>query len=395
MIKILIADKLSPVAVDKLKKLGAEIEVNPDLKADDLPGAVGGAEVLVVRSTKVTAQTIDAAKDLSLIIRAGAGVNTIDLKSASTHGIHVANCPGMNTAAVAELALGLIIACDRRIPNATADLRDGKWKKKEYGKAAGLKGRTLGIVGVGSIGKALARAAQGLDIHVIGWSRSFTPELAEELNIGFCKTPLELAEKSDIVSVHLAATPETKHFINAEFFDKMKDGASFVNTSRGEVVDSSALEKAIDEKGIKAGLDVYENEPASGDNTFADTGFASKIMGTPHIGASTEQASNAIAQGVVDNVTQYLNTGKPLFAVNLRGKRSHINLVVRHYNRVGVLAGVLDILKNVGINVEEMENTIFEGGEAASCNLLLDKTPDESSMKRLSGMDNIIQVMLK
>jgi len=395
MIKILIADKLSPVAVDKLKKLGAEIEVNPDLKADDLPGAVGGAEVLVVRSTKVTAQTIDAAKDLSLIIRAGAGVNTIDLKSASTHGIHVANCPGMNTAAVAELALGLIIACYRRIPNATADLRDGKWKKKEYGKAAGLKGRTLGIVGVGSIGKALARAAQGLDIHVIGWSRSFTPELAEELNIGFCKTPLELAEKSDIVSVHLAATPETKHFINAEFFDKMKDGASFVNTSRGEVVDSSALEKAIDEKGIKAGLDVYENEPASGDNTFADTGFASKIMGTPHIGASTEQASNAIAQGVVDNVTQYLNTGKPLFAVNLRGKRSHINLVVRHYNRVGVLAGVLDILKNVGINVEEMENTIFEGGEAASCNLLLDKTPDESSMKRLSGMDNIIQVMLK
>ncbi len=395
MIKILIADKLSPLAVDKLKKLGAEIEVNPDLKADDLPNAIGEAEVLVVRSTKVTSQTIDAAHNLSLIIRAGAGVNTIDLKAASTHGIHVANCPGMNTAAVAELALGLIIACDRRIPNATEDMRNGKWRKKEYGKAAGLKGQTLGIVGMGSIGRALAKAAKGLDIHVIGWSRSLTPELAEELNIGYCKTPFELAEKSDIVSVHLASTPETKHFINTEFLNKMKDGTSFVNTSRGEVVDSEALKKAIDEKGLKAGLDVYENEPGSGDDTFHDTDFAAKIMCTPHIGASTEQASNAIAQGVVDNISQYLNTGKPLFSVNLRGKRSHINLVVRHYNRVGVLAGVLDVLKNVGINVEEMENTIFDGGEAASCNLLLDKTPDESSMKRLADMDNIIQVMLK
>lgn len=395
MIKILIADKLSPVAVEKLEKLGAEVEFNPDLKADDLPGVVGDREILVVRSTKITSQTIDAAQNLSLIIRAGAGVNTIDLEAASTHGVHVANCPGMNTAAVAELALGLIIACDRRIPNATIDLRDGKWRKKEYGKAKGLKDRTLGIVGLGSIGKALAKAAKGLGINVIGWSRSLTPELAEQQEIGYCLTPQELAEKSDIISVHLAATPETKHFINPGFLDKMKDGAILVNTSRGEIVDTEALKKAIAEKGLKVGLDVYENEPGSSDPEFGDTGLAATVMCTPHIGASTEQASEAIAQGVVDNVEHYLGTGKPLHPVNLRGKRSHINLVVRHYNRVGVLAGVLDVLKNVGINVEEMENTIFDGGHAASCNLILDKTPDGSSLKRIGDMDNIIQVMLK
>ena len=395
MIKILIADKLSPVAVEKLEKVGAEVEFNPDLKADDLPGAVGDREILVVRSTKITSQTIDAAQNLSLIIRAGAGVNTIDLEAASTHGVHVANCPGMNTAAVAELALGLIIACDRRIPDATIDLRDGKWRKKEYGKAKGLKDRTLGIVGLGSIGKALARAAQGLSINVIGWSRSLTPELAEQMEIGYCRTPQELAEKSDIVSVHLAATPETKHFISAGFLDGMKDGSILVNTSRGEIVDTEALKKAITGKGLKVGLDVYENEPGSSDPEFRDTELAGSVMGTPHIGASTEQASEAIAQGVVDNVEHYLSTGKPLHPVNLRGKRSHINLVVRHYNRVGVLAGVLDVLKNVGINVEEMENTIFDGGHAASCNLVLDKTPDGSSLKRIGDMDNIIQVMLK
>ncbi len=395
MIKILIADKLSPVAVEKLEKLGAEIEFNADLKADDLPGAIGDREVLVVRSTKVTSETIEAAHNLSLIIRAGAGVNTIDLQAASIHGVHVANCPGLNTAAVAELALGLIISCDRRIPNATIDMRDGKWEKKEYGKAGGLKDRTLGIIGLGSIGKALAKAAQGLNINVIGWSRSLTPDLAEQMEIGFCQTLQELAGKSDIVSVHLAATPETQHIVNADFLERMKDGAVFVNTSRGEIVDTEALKKAITTKRLKVGLDVYENEPGSSDPEFHDTELAAAVMCTPHIGASTEQASEAIAQGVVDNVEYYLNTGRPLHSVNLRGKRSHINLVVRHFNRVGVLAGVLDVLKNVGINVEEMENTIFDGGHAASCNLVLDKTPDSSSLKRLDDMDNIIQVMLK
>jgi len=146
--KILIADKMSKTAISSLEELGHVVVSNPDLKAEDLPGAIGDAEVLIVRSTKVLAATIEAGKSLSLIIRAGAGVNTIDLAKASECGIHVTNCPGKNTEAVAELAMGLLIAADRRIANATAELRAGKWNKKEYGKAAGLKGRTLGIIGV-------------------------------------------------------------------------------------------------------------------------------------------------------------------------------------------------------------------------------------------------------
>jgi D-3-phosphoglycerate dehydrogenase len=394
--KILIADKLSDTAVKALEDMGEKVTFEPGLKAEDLPEALGDHTVLVVRSTKVTAAAIEAAPGLSLIIRAGAGVNTIDLKSASDHGVHVANCPGKNTDAVAELALGLMVAADRRIAFAAADLRDGKWRKKEYGKARGLKGRTLGIIGVGSIGRALARCAQGLGMNVIGWSRSLTPEKAEELGIEFAADPRAVAEAADAVSVHLAAKPETKHFINAEFFGAMKDGAVFVNTSRGQVVDTEALKKAIADKSLRVGLDVYEGEPAAGDPAFADVELAGMVTGTPHIGASTDQASEAIAGEVVRIVQAYEQTGKPTHAVNIRAKTSAIiNLVVRHYNKVGVIAHVVSELRGADINIEEVDNTIFEGGQAACCTLKLDDKPTDELIERISSNENIIRVMLK
>ncbi len=173
--KILIADKLSPKAIAALEKIGADITSNPELEAEDLGGAIGNANVLIVRSTKVYAETIEAGKSLELIIRAGAGVNNIDLEKASSSGVYVANCPGKNSDAVAELALGHIIACDRRIVDASLDLRNGYWKKKAYQNAAGLKGRTMGIIGLGSIGGALAKLAKGLDMNASAWSRSLTP----------------------------------------------------------------------------------------------------------------------------------------------------------------------------------------------------------------------------
>src|SRR5512140_2629850 len=151
--KVLIVDKLSAETVTSLQKLGLQVEVRSDLSAETLPGALADVDILVVRSTKVSAAAIQAAPQLSLIIRAGAGVDTIDLAAASARGIYVANCPGKNTAAVAELAIGLLVAADRRIVDATIALRNGAWRKKEFGKARGLAGRTLGILGFGAIGK--------------------------------------------------------------------------------------------------------------------------------------------------------------------------------------------------------------------------------------------------
>ena len=393
--KVLIVDKMSENVVKALKDMGAEVTVNA-VKAEDLPHALGDTEVLVVRSTKVSAAAIDAAPALSLIVRAGAGVNTIDVAAASQRGIYVANCPGQNTDAVAELAIGLLIAADRRIVNATNDLRAGRWKKGEYGKARGLKGRVLGIVGLGSIGKAVAKRAQGLEMNVLAWSRSLTPERAKELDLGYCATLEELAAHSDAVSIHVAATSETKNLIGGEFFARMKKGAVLINTSRGEVIDPAALKAAIAEKGLRVGLDVYAGEPAGSEAEFPDKELAAAVIGTPHIGASTDQASEAIAAETVRVIETYQRYGHPVNTVNIQEKtHAVINLIVRHFNRVGVLAGVLDELRNEGVNIEEMENIIFEEGAAACCTLKLDDKPSRALLAKLGQAENVIQVMLK
>jgi D-3-phosphoglycerate dehydrogenase len=396
-LSILVADKLSESALSELRRLGADVASQPDVSADDLPGAIANSEVLIVRSTRVTRATIEAGRSLALIVRAGAGVNTIDIDAASEFGVSVANCPGRNTAAVAELALGLIIAADRRIPAASSDLASGRWRKKEYARSRGLKGRTLGVVGLGAIGTALAERARALGMEICAWSRSLTPERAENLNVDFCPDPIELARHSDVVSVHLAATPETKHFIGAEFFNAMREGAVFVNTSRGEIVDQDALVTAIGTRAIKAALDVYADEPAGGDAEYDNTGFSATLAAaTPHIGASTEQAAEAISAEVIRVVRSYADTGTPINAVNVRARAEEdVTLVVRHHNHVGVLAGVLDELRNAGINVEEMQNTIFSGGTTATCSLKLDRSPDGDHLRRIQSGEHVIQVSLK
>lgn len=389
--KILIADKVSPKMIADLEALGAKVVSNPGVTAEDLPGVISDAKILIVRSKKVTEAAIAAGARLSLIVRAGAGVNTIDLNAASKCGTYVANCPGKNTDAVAELAIGLMIACDRGIADATQALRQGTWDKKRFGKANGLKGRTLGIIGTGSIGMAVARRAQALDMKVIAWSRSLTPAKAEALDIEYAETPLEVARVADAVSVHLAAAPQTKGLIDGKFFDAMKKGAIFVNTARGDVVDAAAMIKAIDSKGIKAGLDVFANEPAK-DGAFDQTELAGKVVCTPHIGASTEQSEEAIAEEAVRVVQAFMKTGVPLNVVNVRkGSGGGAALAIRHYNRVGVLANVLHVLRDEGINIEEMQNLIFEKGEAACCSITVDRLPSAATLEQLGKAKDIIE----
>jgi len=394
IMNILIADKLAASTIKALEALKCQVTSNPDLSEETLPGAIGDHEILVVRSTKVSAKTIEAGKRLSLIIRAGAGVNTIDLNAASRRGIHVTNCPGKNTEAVAELAIGLLIAADRRIPQATTDLQKGEWKKGEYGKSRGLKGRTLGVIGLGSIGRSVIARARALEMKILAWSRSLTPEQAEALGVDYAATPMIVAEQSDAITVHVAYTKaETHHLVNAAFLGRMKPGAILVNTSRGEVVEPAALKTAIREKGLRVGLDVFENEPKGNKDVFADVELAQLAVCTPHIGASTDQASEAIADECVRIVKSYIDTGMPLNVVNVRTRpvTTH-GMVVRHFNRVGVLASVLDALKADGINIEEMQNIIFEQGIAANCSLRLDKAPSAIVIATLTRNPDIIQI---
>ncbi len=391
--KILIADKVAPKMIDQFKALGADVAYEPGVTAEALPGIIGNAKILVVRSKKVTAETIDAGGSLSLIVRAGAGVNTIDLDAASRCGTYVANCPGKNTDAVAELAIGLMIACDRGIADATQALRQGSWQKKKFGNAAGLKGRTLGIIGTGSIGLAVARRAQALDMKVIACSRSLTPEKADALDIGFAASPVELAKVADAVSVHVAASAQTKGMLGKAFFEAMKPGAIFVNTARGDVLDHAAMLAAIKDKGIKAGLDVFANEPAGAEGPFEQAELASHVVCTPHIGASTEQSEEAIAEEAVRVVKVFIDSGLPPNVVNVRKvKSAGATVVIRHYNRVGVLATVLGQLRDEGINIEEMQNLIFEHAEAASCTIMVDKQPSAAVLKQIANSPDVIEV---
>jgi D-3-phosphoglycerate dehydrogenase len=280
--------------------------------------------------------------------------------------------------------------------NAATDLRQGQWKKKEYQKSRGLKGRTFGLIGYGTIGKKVVQRVRALEMEVLVWSRSMTPERAEVEDVQYAASPAEVAEKADAVSIHVAATADTEHLANEAFFNKMKPGAVFINTSRGDIVDTQALKKAIKEKNLRVAMDVYENEPGSGTADFEDIDLAEAVTCTPHIGASTDQASFAIAEETVRVIKSFKETGFPLNVknVNVHSTATH-SLIVRHLNRVGVLAGVLDALRENGVNVEEMQNTIFSGGESACCTLQLDEEPSAETLKSISNSKDIIIVRLE
>ena len=318
--KILFADKFPQDGVDQLHELGHECDLQPDLVGETLPAAIGESEILVVRSTKVSADAIRSGESLRLIIRAGAGTNTIDKAFAASRSIPVCNVPGKNAAAVAELAMGLMISIDRRIHENVIDLRAGHWKKKKYAAAKGLMGQKLGIIGVGAIGLSLAERARAFGIQVMVVdkpARSAESKAAlSDLGIEAVGSLPELLRTADIVSVHVPSAPETKGMINAEFLSDMKPGAVLINTSRGDVVDESALLSAMDEKGIRAGLDVYADEPAVSEGEFSSA-LAShpNTCGTNHIGASTEQAQSAVSEGVLQIINSF-SEGRILHCVN-------------------------------------------------------------------------------
>ena len=385
--KVLIADQFEQTGIEGMKAAGCEVIYEPALVDQPLANALGAthADVLVVRSTKVT-EAMLSETGLSLIVRAGAGVNTIDVAAASRRGIYVSNCPGRNSIAVAELTFGLILALDRRIPDNVADLRAGKWNKKEYSKAKGLFGRTLGIIGYGSIGQEVARRAVAFGMPLAIWSRSYKEGL---------KSPEEVAERADVLTVHLALAKETRNFIGAPILNRLKPGACFINTSRAEVVDHSALAEAVIARGLRAGLDVFASEPAGSTGEFSDPLLElPNVIGTHHIGASTEQAQEAIAAEAVRIIREYKQTGKVPNVVNLAKKTpaTHM-LVVRHRDRPGVLAHVFDHLRAGNLNVQETENVIFEGAEAAIARINLDGEPPPDLLKTIAaGHQDILKL---
>ena len=401
---ILIADKFEQSGIDGLKALGCDVLYEPALKDAALTEklASSGAQVLIVRSTQVTEAMLDAGH-VSLIVRAGAGVNTIDVAAASRRGIYVSNCPGKNAVAVAELTFALILALDRRVADNVSALKSGKWNKKEFSKAQGLYGRTLGLIGFGNIGQEVAHRARAFGMPVLVWSRRFTTDSAarrqavDDLGVQVMGSAEKVAAHADIVSIHLALTKDTRGFVDAEVLKHMKPGAMLVNTARAEVLDYTAVAEAVREKGIRVGLDVFANEPTVAEGSFDDPLLQlPNVIGTHHIGASTDQAQEAIAAETVRIVETFVQTGRVPNVVNLARQTpaTHM-LIVRHRDKPGVLAHVFDQLRRANLNVQETENIIFEGAHAAVARINLDGPPSADTLAAIeSGHSEIINLQL-
>jgi D-3-phosphoglycerate dehydrogenase len=409
--KVLVADKLEQSGIEGLKAAGCAVVHEPDLEGEALASAIAEtqADVLVVRGTRVNEAVLEAGR-LALVVRAGAGYNTIDVAAAARRGIYVSNCPGKNSIAVAELTLALILAHDRRLPDNVADLRAGRWNKQEYSQARGLYGQTLGILGAGSIATEVIRRAVAFGVEVVLWSRRFagqdrplTKEEAQALglesavSIALAPSPAEVAERCDILSVHLALGPESRGLLDAALLGRLKPGAMVINTSRAEVVDHEALLSAVKEKGLRVGLDVFSSEPAATTGAMNDPIVSlPSVYGTHHIGASTEQAQEAIAAETVRIVRTYLQTGEVPNVVNLSRKSpaSHM-LVVRHRDRPGVLAHVFAHLREENVNIQETENVVFEGAEAAVARINLDVAPTPALLAEIrAGNADVLDLRL-
>jgi D-3-phosphoglycerate dehydrogenase len=395
--RLLVADPFPEKALLELKHLALDVDYQPGIGAERLANRLAGVGILVVRSTPVTREAIEAGTELDLVVRAGAGVNTIDVEAASRRGIYVACCPGKNATAVAELTLGLILAIDRHIPDAVQALRSGIWDKKTFGNAEGLFGRTIGVAGLGAIGREVVARARVFGLIGHAWSRTLTPQRAQESDVVFASSLEQLASRADILSIHLPLTERTKGIVNRDVIESLRDGATFINTARAELVDEEALADLIPKKRLRVGLDVFRGEPSTSEGRVSSPLLSLPgVYATPHVGASTAQAQSAIAAETVRIVRSFLGEGEVPNVVNVCARSpARYQLVVRHLDRVGVLANVLSVIKRHGINVEELSNTVFEGARAACAKIRLGGRPSEACLAEISAFaDEVLHVDL-
>lgn len=356
-IKVLLLENIHQNAVARLEKEGYQVEVHPSgMTEDELSLAIKDVSVLGIRSkTQVTAKVLTHAKRLLSIGAFCIGTNQIDLKSSLTKGVAVFNAPFSNTRSVVELALAEIILLLRNLPDKMQQMHVGKWNKSATGSFE-VRGKTLGIIGYGKIGSQLSVLAESIGMNVQYF------DLEEKLALGnasICKTIDQLYETSDVISIHVDGRAENEHMIGADAFKKMKDGVVFINLSRGHVVDIEALASNIQcGKVHGASVDVFPEEPLSNNDAFSSPmiGMKNTIL-TPHIGGSTHEAQENIADFVPSKIIEYINTGSTAHSVNFPNMSlptlyTGHRFIHIHKNEPGVLAEINNTLAKHGINID-------------------------------------------
>ncbi|MFH1024291.1 MAG: phosphoglycerate dehydrogenase [Planctomycetota bacterium] len=361
--KILVSDKLSDEGLALLQGTpDVEVAVRPGLSKEELRAIIGDFDAIIIRSgTRLGVEEIKAAKKLRVITRAGVGVDNVDVKAASRQGILVMNTPTGNTIATAELAITLMLALARRIPDAVASVKAGKWDRKMSGVQ--LFGKTLGVIGLGRVGGHVARRAAAFGMKVMG----FDPYLSKELAAQYpCQVTFDLESllaQADFVTFHVPLTAETKHLLDAKAFARMKKGVRIINCARGGIIDEHALADAI-KAGIVAGaaLDVYEEEPPK-DRYLVDL---PQVITTPHIGASTEEAQRQVAVDAVQQTLDALLRANYRYAVNSPAFAPEDLEAVKPYLALAEKMGAL-LLQRSGRRMERIE--MIYAGEVARKNV--------------------------
>jgi D-3-phosphoglycerate dehydrogenase len=390
--RVLVAGRFPKANLEEIQSLGVELIYQPQLTPRELPAALDQVNVLVVRGLLVDAAAIAACDTLNLIIRAGSGTGKIDVTAASARGIYVANTPGRNASAVAELTMTLIGSIDRRVPGAANSLRAGVWAKEDFAQAKGLRGCRLGIAGFGHVGRYVAGLAKAYGMCVTAWSRSLTPVKAAESGVSFAANLVTLAEQSDVFTVHIDATERTRGVIDRRVLSALPKGAIFVNTASASLVDYDALFELAEERQLRIGLDVFPDEPTTRNAAYSHPIVGlSQIVATPHIGASTDEAQTAIANETVHILRSFLTKGEVPNVVNISiTSWARYQLVVRHIEMTGALAHVLSVLKRHGIHVQELDNRVFEGGKAACAKIRVETRPSDGCLQEIMAFSSEI-----
>lgn len=314
MAKVLVSDPVAEEGVGVLHRGGLEVDVRTGLSAQDLIALIGDYDALAIRSeTKVTAEVLDAASRLKIIGRAGVGVDNIDVAHATERGVLVVNSPEGNTVAAAELTVALVMSLSRNIPQAHASMKAGEWKRSRF-VGVELFGKTCGIVGLGKIGREVARRLRGLEMRVVAYDPFLSPEQADALGVRLADLET-LYRESDFITVHVPRTKETAGMIGAPQIEMMKDGVRLVNVARGGIVQEQALLDALNAgKVAGAAIDVWESEPVSPDHPLA---LHPRVIATPHLGASTEEAQVGVAVDIAEQIVAVLSGGSARSAVNM------------------------------------------------------------------------------
>jgi D-3-phosphoglycerate dehydrogenase len=337
MAKVLVSDSLAPQGLEILEQArGIEVDYAPGLAPAELLERIRDAEGLVIRSgTKVTREVLERAEKLRVIGRAGIGVDNVDVPAATERGVVVVNTPSGNNVTTAEHAIALLVSLARHVPQATASMKAGKWDKNAF-TGMELSNRTLGVIGLGNIGRVVAQIAQGIGMRVVAYDPHLPEEIASKLDIELL--PLdELFARADALTVHVPKTKETTGLVGAAAFAKCRKGVLVVNAARGGIVDEKALLAALDSGQVGgAALDVFTSEPPpAGDPLVAHP----KVICTPHLGASTEQAQLNVAIQVAEQVRDYLVSGEIRNGVNVPSVSPEILSQIRPYLTLGEKLG--------------------------------------------------------